>query len=181
MMFLNENPAYAAYDIGDYTYGLPKIFYWAGTNLKIGKFCSIASEANIFLGGNHTLDFVTTYPFNVFFPEGHAFPGGPLTKGDIEIGHDVWIASGASIMSGVRVGSGAVIGADCIVARDVPPYAIMIGNPARIMRYRFERDIIEQLLEIQWWDWPIEQIKEAFPLILSNNIEQFVQTYGRKA
>jgi acetyltransferase-like isoleucine patch superfamily enzyme len=176
---LNRNQNYAAYEIGDYTYGHPNIVsFGEGTRLKIGKFCSIADNAVIFLGGEHHVDFVTTYPFSHFFEFAHGFTGThPRVKGDITIGNDVWIGQEAFILSGVTVGDGAVIGARAVVAKDVKPYSVVVGNPARHLRFRVDEDLIEDLLALAWWDWPIEKIAEAMPLLLSENIRGFIEKY----
>jgi len=106
-------------------------------------------------------------------------PGAPDTKGDVEIGNDVWIGTEAFILSGVKIGNGAVIGARCVVSRDVPPYAIMVGNPARIARYRFSEDQIRDLLKIAWWDWPVAKIKEATSLLLDSQVDKFIAQYKK--
>ncbi len=118
--------------VGDFTYGVPKIMSWDNkTHLTIGKFCSIADNVTILLGGEHCVQWVTTYPFNVFLNSKSHITGHPKTKGDIHIGNDVWLASGCKILSGVTIGDGAVIGANAVVASDVPPYAIMGGGPGK--------------------------------------------------
>ncbi|UTH72638.1 CatB-related O-acetyltransferase [Chromobacterium sp. IIBBL 290-4] len=147
------------YEYGIYSYGLPIVEDWDdGSSLKIGKFCSIAHGARIFLGGNHRTDWISTYPFPGNFPELDYIKGHRSTKGDVTIGNDVWIGSCATIMSGITIGHGAVIAAESVVTKDVPPYAIVAGNPAKIIRYRFNTEEINKLLNIAWWNWPIEAI-----------------------
>jgi len=168
--------------IGDYTYGSPTIRDWDGkTSLHIGKFCSIAEKVIILLGGNHRTDWVSTYPFNVFsrqFPNYKALTGHPASKGDISIGNDVWIGTAATILSGVTIGDGAVIGAMAVVSKNIPPYAIAVGNPAVVVKYRFDAVIIEELLEIKWWDWDEEKINSCHELIYQSDVEKFVKTFS---
>lgn len=165
-------------DIGKYTYGSPRILHWGeDAKLKIGKFCSIAEGTNIFLGGNHRYDWITTYPFSALdgdWPESRGIVGHPATRGDVIIGNDVWIGFGATIMSGVKIGDGAVIGAMSIITRDVSPYSIMVGNPAKEIKKRFNDDVINKLLEIQWWNWPEEKIRKNIGILCSNNLDKLV-------
>ena len=136
--------------IGDYTYGDFEIREWDNkTKLKIGKFCSIASGVIFLLGGEHRSDFITTYPFNALIKNFNYIEGHPHTKGNINIGNDVWIGSEVKILSGVNIGDGAIIGANSIVTKNVPPYAIVAGNPAKIVKYRFDKITIEKLLKIK--------------------------------
>ncbi|MFL1677410.1 CatB-related O-acetyltransferase [Paenibacillus dendritiformis] len=180
-LFMNQNPAYSAYAIGDWSYGDPDVFSWGeGATLTIGKFCSFAARVTILLGGEHNVDWVTTYPFNPIFPAASPFTGHPKTKGNVVIGHDVWIGIDSYVLSGVTIGHGAVIAARSTVSKDIPPYAIAGGNPARVIRYRFPPHIIEGLLRIAWWDWPMERIQAAWPLMLSNRAEEFVQLYSAR-
>ncbi len=169
--------------IGEYSYGQPTIRHWGeNCSLTIGKFCSIADQVMILLGGEHRTDWVTTYPFNYFMPEHRTNRGHPKTKGDVVIGNDVWIGMGATILSGVRIGDGAVIGARALVSKDVPPYAIAAGNPARVLRYRFDDRTIARLLEIRWWDWPPALLEPAIPLLLSSDVEglkNYARLFGR--
>jgi carbonic anhydrase/acetyltransferase-like protein (isoleucine patch superfamily) len=99
-------------------------------------------------------------------------------KGNIDIGNDVWIGREAFILSGVVVGDGAIIGARAVVAKDVAPYSIVVGNPARYIRSRFDEEIIEELLKIAWWNWPIGKIVEAMPIIMSGDIKGFIDRYA---
>jgi acetyltransferase-like isoleucine patch superfamily enzyme len=164
-----------AIEIGRGTYGEPVVYDWGeGSKLKIGNFCSISLNVMIFLGGEHRTDWVTTYPFNVFWDSAKHIQGHPKSKGDVIIGNDVWIGMDALILSGVTIGDGAVIGTNAVVAKNVPPYAIVAGNPARIIRYRFDAETIEKLLEIAWWNWPDEKIDAAVSLLLSPDISQFI-------
>lgn len=154
-----------ATSIGEYTYGHDRMhvhFADSGKNLTIGKFCSIAAELHVFLGGNHRLDWITTYPFNVL--NTHEFgaeqvTGHPATNGDVTIGNDVWIGQSVTIMSGVTIGDGAIIAANSHVHKDVEPYSIVGGNPAKFIKYRFDREVIDLLLQLKWWDLPKEKIK----------------------
>ncbi|GAX91984.1 CatB-related O-acetyltransferase [Effusibacillus lacus] len=178
MIFTNQISHYSIYEVGDWTYGTPQIYsYGDGTTLRIGKFCSMADGVILMLGGEHRSDWVTTYPFNPIFPEADQYKGHPKTKGDINIGHDVWIGKDALILSGVTIGNGAVIGARSVVTRNVPPYAIVGGNPAKIIRFRFPQDVIDELQKIAWWNWNLEQIREAWPLLLSGNVNEFIAKY----
>lgn len=178
--FTNQMSEYAAYEIGDWTYGNPRVMvYGEPTTLKIGKFCSIAEGVTIMLGGNHRVDWVTTYPFSAVFPQATVFPGHPLSKGNVIIGNDVWIGKDALILSGITLGNGAVVAARSVVTKNVPPYAIVGGNPARVIRFRFPDHAIVRLQNLQWWDWPIEKIQATWPLLLSNDVEQFLNTFGR--
>ena len=172
------DPRYARYAIGEWTYGAPAVLEWGeATTLRIGRFCSIADGVTILLGGEHRVDWVTTYPFSALFPEAKRFPGHPRSKGDVVIGHDVWIGLNATILSGVSIGNGAVVAAESVVAAPVAPYAIVAGNPARQRRLRFPEQQVRQLEQIAWWDWPIEKIKDAWPLLLSGKVAEFIERH----
>ena len=139
--------------------------------LVIGSFCSIGSGAAFIMAGNqgHQNDWISTFPF-YWMPDVPAFAqaqNGFQAAGDTVTGHDVWIGSEAVIMPGVRIGHGAVIGTRALVARDVEPYTIVGGNPARPIRKRFDDARIAMLLEMQWWDWTDAQLQPAMPLLTS--------------
>lgn len=159
--------------IGRFTYGADeiKIKEWGeGANLKIGSFCSIGQRVTVFLGGNHRVDWVSTFPFGHVFIDDFKEPpieGHPATKGDINIGNDVWIGEGSTIMSGITIGDGAVIATNSTVTKDVTPYSIIGGNPAKLLKYRFDADVINLLLELKWWDLSIDQIKSCIPTLNS--------------
>jgi acetyltransferase-like isoleucine patch superfamily enzyme len=165
-------------EVGEFTYGLPQILHWGeNTKLRIGKFCSIADGVKIFLGGNHRTDWITTYPFSGLgfkdvWTEACDIKGHPATKGNVVIGNDVWIGYEAAIMSGVTVGDGAVIAARAVVAKDVEPYSIFGGVPAKEIRKRFSSEEINKLLEIKWWDWPEEKLRKNLHIICSDNISE---------
>ena len=166
---------YPQYEIGKGTYGKPFILSWGErATIKIGAYCSIADGAMIFLGGNHRPDWVTTYPLNYHFNKGDVV-GHPATNGDVIIGNDVWIGLGATILSGVTIGDGVVVATQSLVAKDIPPYTIVGGNPAREIKKRFSDDIINRLLNIKWWNWEDEKIKMAMPFLLNNDIERFLE------
>ena len=153
-------------EVGDFSYGQPLVHQWdTMTRLKIGKFCSIAGNVHILLGGEHHTEWLTTYPFNVLLAEAYGF--GEKTaksKGDVVIGNDVWIGENVTILSGVTIGDGAVIGAGSVVAKDVPEYAVVCGNPAEFKRYRYAARFVRDL---HWWDLPTERLAEIVPLLMS--------------
>lgn len=138
--------------------------------LKIGKFCSIACGANfLFNSANHTMKSLSTYPFPIFFEEWgldvRDITSAWDNKGDIVIGNDVWIGYEAVIMAGVTIGDGAIIGTRAVVTKDVPPYTIVGGVPAKEIRKRFSEEMIAHLLNAKWWDWPIERISQNIEAI----------------
>lgn len=160
-------------DIGRHTYGAPRVRWWGEpANLRIGKFCSIADGVEIFLGGNHRTDWITTYPFPVLrqWPEAGNIVGHPASRGDVCIGNDVWLGSGCILHSGISIGDGAVVGARAVVVRDVPPYAIVGGNPAKLIKMRFNVEQVETLLDIRWWDWSDDLIRLHVDALLSGDI-----------
>ena len=145
--------------------------------LKIGKFCSIACGAKfLFNSANHTVKSLSTYPFPIFIEEWgldvRDITSAWDNKGDIVIGNDVWIGYEAVIMAGVTIGDGAIIGTRAVVTKDVPPYTIVGGVPARQIRKRFSEDMIAYLLDLKWWDWPIEKISENIEFIKSADLEK---------
>ncbi len=178
-LLMAENPKYAEHKIGRGTYGSPRVLSWRdGTGLEIGSFCSISDSVTIMLGGEHRTDWVTTYPFSRLFPEAGEFRGHPHTKGDVVIGNDVWIGYGALILSGVRIGNGAVVAARSVVRSNVEPYSIVAGNPSRHIKFRFDEASVNALEEIAWWDWSPAKIKEAWPLLLADDVKAFIDAYG---
>lgn len=143
--------------------------------LIIGKFCSIACGAKfIFNSANHTLKSLSNYTFPLFYEEWGLEKANVTdawdNKGDIVIGNDVWIGYEAVIMAGVHIGDGAIIGTRAVVTKDVPPYTIVGGVPAKEIRKRFDEEIIAELLKLQWWDWPVDKIREAIPYIVNGDI-----------
>ncbi|PFB39909.1 acetyltransferase [Bacillus thuringiensis] len=180
-MYLNKNPKYQMHEIGDYTYSKvgPTIFLGNDeTKLKIGKFCSLGEEVVFILGGEHRADWITTAPFNALFDEGaHVTTGQHSSKGDIVVGNDVWMGYQSCVLSGVTIGNGAIIGAKSVVTKDVPPYAIVAGNPAKLIRYRFSKDVIEKLEHIDWWEWELDLTKERLSVLLSNRVEEYTSTW----
>jgi virginiamycin A acetyltransferase len=172
--------------VGDYTYyddfedvmnfekNVKYHFDFTGDKLIIGKFCMIASDVTFIMNGaNHLTDAVTTYPFAIFgngwenAMEGKKYP----SKGNIVVGNDVWIGYNAMIMAGVKIGDGAIIGTNSVVTKDVEPYAIVGGNPAKLIKKRFSEEEIKDLLEIKWWDWEIEKITRNVQNLTDKNVE----------
>jgi acetyltransferase-like isoleucine patch superfamily enzyme len=173
--FTAGHPAYAADTVGRRTYGTPLVHRWPNdSRLVIGSYCSIATGVQILLGGEHVTEWGTTYPFAELIPEAVGARLIGRSKGDVHIGSDVWIGHDAIILSGVTIGSGAVIGARCVVTKDVAPYAIVGGNPARFIRHRIAPEFIPAMLKIAWWDWPETRIIGKLPLLLSPDIRSFV-------
>lgn len=152
--------------------------------LQIGKFCSIACGAKfLFTSANHTMGSLSTYPFPLFFEEWD-LPISQVTtawdnRGDIVIGHDVWIGYEAVILSGVQIGNGAIIGARAVVTKDVPPYTIVGGVPAKPIKKRFDPETIKRLEDLRWWDLPHEEVKQLVPAIRSGEVEELLYAYER--
>jgi chloramphenicol O-acetyltransferase type B len=168
--------------VGRRTYGSPRIPSWApgdwppGLHVSIGSFCSIGDGVVIYPGGNHRTDWVTTFPLRIKYGLPGAWEDGcPTSAGPVRIGNDVWIADHVTVLSGVTVGDGAVLGAHSLVTHDVDPYAIVGGNPARLLRRRFTDEQVESLLEIRWWEWSDERIVEAVPLLCGDDVDEFIR------
>ena len=168
--------------VGDFTYisdsefesHVTHLYEWNGDKLIIGKFCQIAAGVEFIMNGaNHQMNAVSTFPFYTLAGWDMEQPekDDMLLKGDTVIGNDVWIGQNAVILPGVKIGDGAIIGANCVVGSDVPPYTIMIGNPARILRKRFDDELTELLLKFRWWDKSIEEINDLIPLLTCNDID----------
>lgn len=151
------------------------MYHFRDDRLVIGKFCAIARGVKFIMNGaNHPLNGFSTYPFYIFgggwektMPASEELPW----KGDTIVGHDVWIGYGATIMPGVKIGHGSIIGTQAVVARDIPPYAIAAGNPATVVKQRFPDDTAHELLEIAWWDWPIEKISRNLAAIAGGDLQ----------
>lgn len=166
--------------IGEGTYASsPPVLHphHAGNRIVIGRYCSLARGVTVFAGGNHPLDSASTHPLRLYFGQA-GFEDWSAACGDHEaatvIGNDVWIGDGAMVLSGVTVGDGAVIGARAVVAGDVPPYAVVAGNPARPIRMRFDAARVAALLAIRWWDWPRERVAAAASLLSGADIDAFI-------
>jgi virginiamycin A acetyltransferase len=176
--------------VGDYTYyddpedsenferNVLYHFPFIGDRLIIGKFCALARGVKFIMNGaNHKLDGFSTYPFQIFgngWEKVTPKPGELPYKGDTVIGNDVWIGYKAVTMPGVQVGDGAIIAAKSVVVGDVLPYTIVGGNPAKLIRQRFEDDVIQSLLEVAWWNWDIEKITRNLEKILAADIEALI-------
>lgn len=166
---------YPLYQIGLGSYGMPVVHDWnEGSTLQIGSYCSIASNVQIFLGGLHRTDWVSSYPFPAYLPEAAHIEGFGGTRGNVVIGSDVWLCSNCTILSGVSVGHGAVVASSAVVTRDVAPYSVVAGNPARHVRWRFDEETRTALLESAWWEWPEEEIRHIVDKLCNNDIAAFI-------
>lgn len=140
----------------------------------IGKFCAIAAETRFIMTGDHKLDAISTYPFPIF---GHGWESAfnvydlPV-KEDIIVGHDVWFGYDSLVMNGVTIGNGAIIAARAVVVKDTPAYSIVAGNPAKVVKMRFDDKTIERLQKIAWWDWSIEKINKHLKLLCHQDVDQ---------
>lgn len=169
--------------VGDFTYladsefesHVTHFYPWSRDQLIIGKFCQIASGVEFIMNdANHQMNAVSTFPFYTL--EGWEMDAPAATdmpyKGDTIIGNDVWIGQRAVILPGVHIGDGAIIGANSVVGSDVAPYTIVVGNPAKELRKRFDDELIELMLKFRWWDKSIEEINRLIPLLTNSNLEK---------
>lgn len=169
--------------VGDFTYiadsdfesHVTHLYEWNGDRLIIGKFCQIAAGVEFVMNGaNHQMNAVSTFPFftlegwNASAPQKSDMP----LKGDTVIGNDVWIGQNATIMPGVHIGDGAIIGANSLVSKDVEPYTIVAGNPIRVIRKRFDDELIDLLERFKWWDKSIEEINNLIPILTNGDLEK---------
>ena len=169
--------------IGRHTYGSPRIDVFKGSEapVSIGSFCSISKGVVFITGGVHPVDWVSLFPFRIKFGLDGAYEDGtPATRGAITVGNDVWIGTDALILSGVTIGHGAVVAARSVVTRDVAPYSLVAGVPAKLIRMRFPPATIERLLRIEWWNWPDEKIVAEVPFLSSPHSEIFISRYDRQ-
>ena len=167
---------YPGYSIGVGTYGMPLVHDWdEGTTLRIGSYGSIASNVQIFLGGHHRVDWVSTYPFPSRIAQKTDIGDFRGTNGDVIIGSDVWLCANAIILSGVTIGHGAVIANGAVVTKDVEPYSIVGGNPAMHLKYRFSDSIRKRLLAVEWWNFPHKILANNIDKICSSDIETFLK------
>jgi virginiamycin A acetyltransferase len=169
--------------VGDFTYFADTDFEshvthhydFIGDKLIIGKFCQIAAGVEFVMNGaNHQMNATTTYPFYIFGTWEQNAPAQrdlPL-KGDTVVGNDVWIGQNATILPGVHIGDGAIIGANSVVGSDVEPYTIVAGNPAKLIRKRFDEELTELLLQFKWWDKSIDEINELLPILTCSDLEK---------
>lgn len=171
--------------IGPHSYvQRPKVIRYPGDlePVNIGDYCSISGSSEILPGGNHNAHWISTFPFRIMFGMPGALEDGiPSSHGPVRIGNDVWIGRGAVVLSGVTIGDGAIVGARSVVAKDVRPYAVVVGNPATEIRRRFDDLTVDRLLESRWWDWPEEVVRSAAPLLCSDDLSAFFAFVAARA
>lgn len=169
--------------VGRHTYGVTRNSFHGlspQVPVEIGNFCSIATDARIVCLAGHPTDLASTFPFRTRMLHPERGNQDAVSRGPVRIGHDVWIGAGALILDGLTIGTGAVVAANAVVTRDVEPYAIVGGNPAKLLRPRFEPGIIEALLEIGWWEWPDETIRRFEPYFYGD-VEDFIAEARKEA
>jgi len=149
-----------------------KVLFEEGCDLYVGAFSSIGENVTIFLGGNHRYDWITTYPFPFKWDCAKYIPNARPSNGDVVIGNDVWVGNNSTIMSGVTIGDGAVIATRSVITKNVLPYAVMGGNPAKLIKMRFKDEDIAFLLKLKWWNWSEEKIKEKIDILMSPDISK---------
>lgn len=184
-VWLNQVIDHPRMEVGDFTYYndfdpvtdyaarvAPYLHAMSAERLRIGRFGQFAHGTRfITASADHPKHWFTSYPFAIFNPEVmDLFAEEFATGQDTVIGHDVWIGHNAMILPGVTVGDGSIVGAGAVVSRDVPPYAVVAGNPAQVVRMRFPPDVVEVLLDLGWWHWPLDRIRDALPVLTSADV-----------
>jgi len=185
-VFLRNIISHSQIEIGDFTYyddpddvknfeqNVLYLFDFTGDRLIIGKFCQIATGVRFIMNGaNHSMHGFSTYAFAICGGRWKDVSLSGVNKGNTHIGNDVWIGNGATILPGITIGNGAIIGANSVVTKDVAPYTIVAGNPAKVIRVRFDDETIERLQELAWWDWPIEKITKHVAAIAAGDTSLF--------
>lgn len=172
---------FSYYSGRDFQSRVTHLYDFNGDKLIIGKFCQIAAGVEFVMNGaNHRMNTVTTFPFNIFGDWDE--PAPPISelpiKGDTVVGNDVWIGQNATVLPGVHIGDGAIIGLNSTVASDVEPYTIVAGNPARLVRRRFDEELTALLLRLKWWEKPIAEIKALMPILTSSDLESVKTKIG---
>lgn len=167
--------------IGRHSYGIKAgtiLFVKSDTlpNVEIGNFCSFAEGVKLLVNLDHNLNYPSTFPFKtLFLRNSERLNKDATSKGPIKIGHDVWIGQDSIVLSGVEIGTGAVIGAGAVVTKDIPPYAVAVGVPAKVIKYRFSKNIILRLLRSEWWDLPDSDLMSLKDLFYTDNIDSFLK------
>jgi virginiamycin A acetyltransferase len=180
-------------EIGDYTYyadpedptGFERnnvLYHFGPERLVIGSYCALARGTTFIMGAaNHRIG-LSCYPFPMFGADWarhmDLYAGRPL-RGDTVVGSDVWLGHGATVMAGARIGHGAIVAAESVVSGEVPPYAVVAGNPARLVRTRYSEADVRRLLRIAWWDWPVDQVTQHLRLVMGEDIDQLEQVAAR--
>lgn len=172
--------------VGAYSYGINHLdihqYRGSENQVIIGRYCSIGPNVTLIVGGNHPTAWVSTFPFRAKLQMTGAFSDGmPSSRGPIEIGSDVWIGTGSTVLSGVSIGHGAVVAAGAVVTRSVPPYAIVAGNPAAVVRIRFPQSIVDRLLLSLWWESEPDQLRPFVDCLSSDRAEEFLNRWSARS
>jgi acetyltransferase-like isoleucine patch superfamily enzyme len=170
--------------MGRMSYYAPRVVKYKGDTGRVivGNFASVAPDADFYVGGLHRVEWVSLYGLRAMLELPGAYEDGfTHGRGDIVVGSDTWVTNGSTVMSGVTIGDGAVVGTKAVVAKDVRPYAIVVGNPAKEIARRFTDEQVEALLRIKWWEWPTELVKERVDLLSSPDIDGFIARFDPAA
>jgi acetyltransferase-like isoleucine patch superfamily enzyme len=159
LFFTRDFYKHKNYKIGIGTYGKPDVLDWDdGTTLEIGNYCSIAINVSILLGGEHSYNAISSYPFYTISKEASLVGLDSGSKGSVVIGNDVWIGTNVTILSGIKIGNGVIIGAGSIVTKNIPDFAIYCGNPAKLIKMRFNPEEVLKINKMAWWNWNEEKL-----------------------
>lgn len=161
-------------------HGYPLIHWREGDTGRVivGPFSGIGEGAHFFTGSMHHIEWITTFALRAHWGLPNGELDGPFSRGDIVLGADVWVGYGTLVMSGVTIGHGAVVGGGAVVAKDVRPYAVVVGNPAREIKRRFTDEQVEGLLRVEWWEWPDDMIRAHADLLCSDRVDELIDRFG---